>query len=42
MDLSDQQKDIVNSPLLPLSIVAGAGRGKTRTAGNRLAKVRSD
>jgi superfamily I DNA/RNA helicase len=42
MDLSDQQKNIINAPISPLSVIACAGSGKTRTAVNRLVKVRSD
>lgn len=42
MELSKQQKDIVKAPLTPMSVIACAGSGKTKTAVNRLAKVRAD
>lgn len=42
LDLSSQQKDIVNAPLSPLAVVACAGSGKTKTAVYRLAKIRQD
>lgn len=42
MKLSKQQKDIVRAPLTPLSVIACAGSGKTKTAVNRLAKVRAE
>lgn len=41
MTLSEQQNEIVELPLVSLSITACAGSGKTRTAVHRLAKMRS-
>lgn len=38
--LSEEQKEIVGAPLKPLSVVACAGSGKTRTAVYRLIEVR--
>lgn len=38
--LSDEQKGIVGSPLEPMSVVACAGSGKTRTAVHRLVEMR--
>jgi len=40
--LSDQQKAIVDAPLEPMSVVACAGSGKTKTAVQRLVKIRED
>lgn len=38
--LSAEQQAIINAPLVPLSVIACAGSGKTRTAVHRLAEVR--
>lgn len=38
--LSDQQKDIIDAPLVAISVVACAGSGKTKTAVQRLIKIR--
>ena len=40
--LSSQQESVVNAPLSPLSVIACAGSGKTKTAVDRLRKVRSE
>jgi superfamily I DNA/RNA helicase len=40
MTLSAEQQAIINAPLEPLSVVACAGSGKTRTAVRRLVEVR--
>ena len=40
--LSDQQQTIVDAPLNSMSVVACAGSGKTKTAVQRLAKIRRD
>ena len=40
MDLSDKQKDIVESPLESFITQACAGSGKTRTAVSRVIKLR--
>lgn len=41
-NLSDKQKIIVDAPLVPMSIVACAGSGKTKTAVKRLAKIKAE
>lgn len=38
--LSDQQKDVVDAPIVPLAVTACAGSGKTATAVRRLAEMR--
>lgn len=38
--LSDEQKGVVDAPLRPMSVVACAGSGKTRTAVHRLIEMR--
>lgn len=38
--LSAEQQAIINAPLIPLSVIACAGSGKTRTAVHRLVEVR--
>lgn len=38
--LSAEQQAIIDAPLVPLSVIACAGSGKTRTAVHRLAEVR--
>lgn len=40
MELSDQQKDVVNAPIAPLSVIACAGSGKTTSAVQRLINLR--
>lgn len=40
-ELSPQQKDIIELPLMPLSVTACAGAGKTKTAVHRLAAMRA-
>lgn len=40
INLSKQQKDVVNYPLEPISVMACAGSGKTKTAVHRLAYMR--
>jgi superfamily I DNA/RNA helicase len=40
MELSTEQLAIINAPLEPMSVVACAGSGKTRTAVRRLAEIR--
>lgn len=40
IELSDQQKEVVNFPLTPISVMACAGSGKTKTAVHRLAHMR--
>ncbi len=40
--LSDQQQFIVDAPLVPISVVACAGSGKTKTAVERLVKIREE
>ena len=40
VELSDQQKDVVRFPLQPISVMACAGSGKTKTAVHRLACMR--
>jgi len=40
--LSQEQAEIVNAPLAPMSVVACAGSGKTKTAVSRLAKIRKE
>lgn len=42
LELSKQQKDVVNYPLAPISVMACAGSGKTKTAVHRLAKMRQE
>lgn len=37
---SAEQRDIINAPLTPMSVIACAGSGKTRTAVRRLAEIR--
>lgn len=37
---SDEQQGIINAPLTPMSVIACAGSGKTRTAVRRLAEIR--
>lgn len=39
-DLSAEQRDIVNLPLIPIAVTACAGSGKTKTAVHRLASMR--
>jgi hypothetical protein len=39
--LSEQQKDVVALPLVPIAVTACAGSGKTKTAVHRLAGMRS-
>lgn len=39
-ELSPEQQAIINAPLEPMSVVACAGSGKTRTAVRRLAEIR--
>ena len=39
-ELSAEQLAIINAPLVPMSIIACAGSGKTRTAVRRLAEIR--
>lgn len=41
-ELSDQQQVIVDEPLVTMSVVACAGSGKTKTAVQRLAKIREE
>lgn len=41
MELSAEQLAIINAPLRPMSVVACAGSGKTRTAVRRLAEIRN-
>jgi len=41
-ELSDQQRAIVDAPLNSMSVVACAGSGKTKTAVQRLIKIRKD
>lgn len=40
MSLTDEQRAIVNAPLEPMSVIACAGSGKTRTAVHRLVEMR--
>ena len=40
--LSGQQKDIIDAPLVAISVVACAGSGKTKTAVQRLIKIREE
>lgn len=40
MNLSDEQKDVINAPLGPIAVTACAGSGKTATAIRRLIAVR--
>lgn len=40
IDLSPQQREIVDAPLKPMSVIACAGSGKTATAVRRLAAMR--
>lgn len=40
IELSEQQKEVVNYPLAPISVMACAGSGKTKTAVHRLANMR--
>lgn len=42
MKLTDEQKVIIGAPLNSISVIACAGSGKTKTAVNRLYKVRAD
>ena len=41
MELSDQQKDVVNAPIAPLSVIACAGSGKTTSAVQRLINLKT-
>lgn len=41
IELSQEQKDVVELPLGPIAVTACAGSGKTRTAVHRLAQMRS-
>ena len=41
MELSAEQLAIIGAPLAPMSVVACAGSGKTRTAVRRLAEIRT-
>ncbi len=40
MNLSDEQKDVINAPLEPIAVTACAGSGKTATAIRRLIAIR--
>lgn len=40
MNLSDEQKDVINAPLEPIAVTACAGSGKTATAIRRLITIR--
>src|SRR5690554_6184022 len=40
--LTDEQKAIIDAPLNSISVIACAGSGKTKTAVNRLYKIRTD
>lgn len=42
MTLTDEQKAIIDAPLNSISVIACAGSGKTKTAVNRLYKIRND
>lgn len=42
MTLTDEQKAIIDAPLNSISVIACAGSGKTKTAINRLYKIRND